>query len=174
MPDHPRRGLYLRILRRAITPAASRHRLTSRVRFCRRSADQLDQTQNDEQHDDEQDDDEQDDDERGGLSPEDEYQCGEGYRLVPLTAGLPVPVLGPGGSVIGWLTAGSPRRDDGIDLPEEGDQCIREERRADQRQDLRLRPPGPAGELTGDRPGNLPGPSSQPRLPIATKFHFGI
>ena len=40
-----------------LPPAASRHRLTSRMRFCRRPADQLDQAQDDEQQDDDQDDD---------------------------------------------------------------------------------------------------------------------
>ena len=55
--------------------AASRRRSTSRVRFCRRLADQLDQPE-----DHQQEDEEHNDDERGGLSPEGEYQRGEGYR----------------------------------------------------------------------------------------------
>ena len=79
------------------------------------------------------------------------------------------PSLCAGRRFIRWLRAGSPRRDHGIDIAEEADQCGRQERRADQRQDLRLRPSGPAGDSAGDRVSGgpwssrsgPPGPSPQ-------------
>src|SRR5271165_223372 len=117
-------------------------------------------------------------------------RCSSGPRAPGSHSGFPhpgtapasaVPVLGPGGSVIGWLTAGPPGRDDGIDLAEEVDQGDRQECCTDNRLDLRLRPTGLAGDRTGDRPSGRLSPAGQARLahrhqvpPRHTKRSFPI
>jgi hypothetical protein len=86
-----------------------------------------------------------------------------------------VAVLGVGGGrLVRWLTAGAPRRDDGIDIADEVDQCGREECRADKRRiSASGRPVLRAIERATGLATSLVQPV-RPTWPIATKFHFDI
>ena len=70
-----------------------------------------------------------------------------------------------------------PCRDDIIDRAQKVDQCDHEESRADKREDLRFRPPGPAGDQTGSWLGGPLSPARQADLPhclIIPLQHRGV